>query len=79
MNIEEEVKRIISQYNSDTWYNIDLSKELKDYYIAEEYKDNFCTRVCRKFSFDNSKCTKLNNELFESIKKGSDIFDLINE
>ncbi|GAA5020317.1 hypothetical protein GCM10011506_05100 [Marivirga lumbricoides] len=70
-----KLQKIISSYNPFIYSMIDLSKEIKDRYVASEFKDSLANDICNQWPEIN--CTDLHNELFDSIKTGEDIIKLI--
>ena len=54
---------------------IDLSMEIKDKYVALEFKHSLADDICDQWL--EIDCTNLHNELFESIKTGDDIIKFV--
>lgn len=77
MDNQEKVKHILAAFNPLTWEQIDLDQEIKDHYVASEFRGSLGRHLCDRFNLNNAKCTQLSNELFESIKTGNDIIQLI--
>lgn len=75
MENETKLKKIIAAYNPFHYRDIDLSVNIKDKYVAAEFKDSLAEDICNAWS--TIDCTKLHNDLFSSIKTGDDILEMI--
>ena len=70
-----KLKKIIAAYNPFIYSMINLEKVIKDRYVAAEFKDSLADDICDQWPEVN--CTDLHNDLFESIKTGKHILELI--
>ncbi len=75
MGNETRLKKIIAAYNPFSYHYIDLSKTIKDRYVANEFKDSFTLDICN--AWIEIDCNDLHNTLFDSVETGEDILDLV--
>lgn len=71
----DKLKKIISAYTPIFYKNIKLNVELKDRYVAAEFKFNFCNDICDVWPSINSK--GLRNDMFTVLKTGNDILSVV--
>jgi hypothetical protein len=72
-----QLQKIIAVYSPFSYSDIDLSKKMKDKYVAAEFKDSLADDLCNQWP--QLDCTRLHNELFSSIKTGNDILELLED
>jgi hypothetical protein len=71
MENEDKLKKIIAAYTPFDYTKINLTIKIEDRYIASEFKDNFASDICE--AWPKSDCTKIHNEMFDSLITGEDI------
>jgi hypothetical protein len=69
------LKKIIASYCFAPIDQINLNLEIKDNYVAAEFKDKFANSICYEWRSLNS--TQIHNELFGTLKTGNDVLKLI--
>jgi hypothetical protein len=72
---KERFQRVIAAYTPLHYTKIDLKIEIKDKYIAAEFKYNFCDDIC--CIWRNINATQLRNEMFVKLKTGEDILRIL--
>jgi len=75
MSDEVKLQKIIAAYTPFLYSQIDLKKEIKNRYIAIEFKDNFYHDLCEAWHILDKTSTY--NAIFVSIKTGNDILTLL--
>lgn len=76
MTNETRLQKIIAAYTPLDYSKIDLTKTIKDKYIAAEFKDDFCNDICLVWTSINS--TSLHNDMFVKLKTGQDLLKILN-
>lgn len=69
------LQKIIAAYTPFHYYDIDLSKKIKDKYIASELKESFCNDILNAWKYLDG--TILINEMFEELETGNDILKIL--
>ena len=77
MENKTKLKKIIAAYNPFSYHLIDLSKTIKDRYVANEFKDSFADDICN--TWESVDCTKMHNDMFTSLNTGEDILKIVNK